>query len=68
MFTVVTESMVLYLEPHEKLKNVSLLRGWFSIGALEQVKRNLDNPDSVKFIWRETGKKSHKRREFKMIM
>jgi hypothetical protein len=45
--------MILYLEPDHKLKNVSLLLGWFSIPALEQIKRNFDNPDNITFIWRE---------------
>jgi hypothetical protein len=45
------------------MKNVGKLIGWFSIAALEQVRRNLDNPDSVTFVWREG-----RVREFKMIM
>jgi len=44
--------MILYLRPDSKIKNVSKLIGWFSLAALEQIKRNLDNPDSVTFIWR----------------
>jgi hypothetical protein len=51
---VVTEQHMLYLKPDRKLKNVCKLIAWFSFGALEQVKRNLDNPDSVTFIWRST--------------
>ncbi len=47
--------MLLFLEPDSKLKNVSSMRGWFSLAAIEYVKRNLDNPDSVKFRFRGQG-------------
>jgi len=57
----VTDQILLYLKPDEKVKNVSKLIGWFSLGALEQIKRNLDNPDSITFIWRSvTGKEEDK--------
>ena len=60
--------MLLYLQPDEKLKNVSKLVGWFSLGALEQIRRNLDNPDSITFIWRSpTGEEADKS-EYRLIM
>jgi hypothetical protein len=49
---VVSDQLLLYLEPDQKIKNVSKLIGWFTLSALEQIKRNLDNPDSITFIWR----------------
>jgi len=49
---VVTDQWVMYLKPDQKVKNVSKMIAWFSLGALEQIKRNLDNPDSITFIWR----------------
>lgn len=58
--------MLLYLQPDEKLKNVSKLVGWFSLGALEQIRRNLDNPDSITFIWR-SGEEADKA-EYRLIM
>jgi hypothetical protein len=44
--------MLLFLEPDPKIKNVSKLVGWFSHASLQQIKRNLDNPDSITFIFR----------------
>jgi hypothetical protein len=45
IFTVVTESILLYLEPDNKIKNVARLIGWFTLPSLEQIKRNVDQPD-----------------------
>lgn len=35
MFTIVTESLLLYLEPDHKIKNVARLVAWFTLPALE---------------------------------
>ena len=67
MYTVVTESILLYLEPDHKIKNVARLIAWFTLPALEQIKRNLDNPDSISFIWRKVEDSDHQL-EFKMVM
>lgn len=45
-----------------KMKNISKLVGWFTLASLESIKRNLDNPDCLTFIWRESDQ------EFKLIM
>ncbi len=66
MYTVVTESVLLYLEPDHKIKNVARLVAWFTLPALEQIKRNLDNPDSISFIWRKVD--DYDALEFKMLM
>lgn len=66
VYTVVTESVLLYLEPDHKIKNVARLVAWFTLPALEQIKRNLDNPDSISFIWRKVD--DYDALEFKMIM
>ena len=58
--------MILYLRPDSKIKNVSKLIGWFSLAALEQIKRNLDNPDSVTFIWR--SEKEEDKPQYRLIM
>ncbi len=52
MYTVVTDSILLYLEPDLKFKNVARLIAWFTLPALEQIRRNMDNPNSIAFIWR----------------
>jgi hypothetical protein len=62
----VTESVLLYLEPDHKIKNVARLVAWFTLPALEQIRRNLDNPDSIAFIWRKL--EDADALEFKMLM
>lgn len=52
IYVVVTETVFLKLEPDHKIKNVGKLVAWATLPALEQIKRNLDNPDSITFIWR----------------
>lgn len=66
VYTVVTESVLLYLEPDHKIKNVARLVAWFTLPALELIKRNLDNPDSISFIWRRV--EDYDPLEFQMIM
>jgi hypothetical protein len=68
IFTVVTESLLLYLEPDHKVKNVAKLIGWFTLPALEQIKRNMDNPNSISFIWRKLEDSNDNKLEFKMQM
>jgi hypothetical protein len=45
------------LEPDHKIKNVARLIAWATLPSLEQIRRNLDNPDSVTFIWRKVDEK-----------
>jgi hypothetical protein len=35
LYTIVTESLLLYLEVDNKIKNVARLIGWFTLPALE---------------------------------
>lgn len=69
VYTVVTESIILYLEPDHKIKNVARLIAWFTLPSLEQIKRNMENPNSLSFIYRklEDSNADHQL-EFKMIM
>lgn len=52
IYTVVTESILLYLEADHKIKNVARLIAWFTLPSLEQIKRNMDNTDQISFIFR----------------
>jgi hypothetical protein len=63
----VTESLLLYLEPDQRIKNVARLVAWFTLPSLQQVKRNMDNPDNISFIWRKT-EEQETQLEFKMFM
>lgn len=67
LFTIVTESLLLYLEPDQRIKNVARLVAWFTLPSLQQVKRNMDNPDNISFIWRKT-EEQETQLEFKMFM
>jgi hypothetical protein len=57
IYVVVTESVFLMLEPDHKIKNVARLIAWATLPSLEQVRRNLDHPDNVTFIWRKVDEK-----------
>jgi hypothetical protein len=52
VFTIVTDNVFLLLEPDHKVKNVARLVAWATLPSLEQIKRHVDRPDSVTFIWR----------------
>lgn len=67
VFTVITESLLLILEPDPRIKNVARLIAWFTLPALEQIKRNMDSPRSISFIWRKLEDSDHQQ-EFKMQM
>lgn len=67
MFTIVTESLLLYLEPDQRIKNVARLVAWFTLPSLQQVKRNMDNADNISFIWRKL-EEQETQLEFKMVM
>lgn len=54
--TVVTDSFLLMLEPDLKVKNVAKLVSWYSLAAVEEVKRNLDQPESVALGFRDGSK------------
>lgn len=62
-----SESILLYLEPDHKVKNVARLIAWFTLPSLEQMKRNMENPNSLSFIWRKLEDADHQL-EFKMVM
>ena len=57
IFVIVTESVFLVLEPDHKIKNVARLVAWATLPSLEQIRRNLDNPDNITFIWRKVDEK-----------
>ena len=71
VFTIVTESVLLYLEPDNKIKNVARLTGWFTLPSLEQIKRSVEQPDSLMFVYRrkqEEQGSNTQHQEFKIVM
>ena len=43
------------LEPNPKLKGVGKLVSWGTLPAIDQIRRNLDNPDMLQITWRKVG-------------
>ena len=71
LLIVVSDStqVLLVLEPDHKLKNVSRLIGWFTLPALERIQRNLDNPDSISLVWRNSNEEEGvQQQQFRLIM
>ena len=68
VYTVITESLLLYLEPDHKVKNVARLIAWFTLPALETVKRNMENATSITFTWRKLEDSGEHKPEFKLVM
>lgn len=56
-FVVITESEFLLLEPDHKVKNVARLIACASLPSLEQVRRNIERPDNLQFVWRKVDEK-----------
>ena len=52
-----TDSVILILEPDHKQKNAAKMVAWTTLPSLELIKRNLDNPDIVNFVWRKVDDK-----------
>ena len=55
MYIVISESVFLVLEPNPKLKGVGKLVSWGTLPAIDQIRRNLDNPDMLQITWRKVG-------------
>ena len=71
VFMIVTDSVLLYLEPDNKIKNVARLTAWFTLPSLEQIKRSVDQQDNLIFIYRrkqEEGISAPQPLEFKILM
>lgn len=77
MLMIVTDSVLLYMEPDNKIKNVARLTAWFTLPSLEQIKRSVDQPDSLIFQYRRKieegaagggGGAAQQNHEFKIIM
>ena len=56
-FVVITETVFLLLEPDHKIKNVARLIACASLPSLEQVRRNIERPDNLQFVWRKVDEK-----------
>jgi hypothetical protein len=49
---VITQSAMLILEPQKQMRNMGLLLSWATLQSLDKLRRNLNRPDLVSFVWR----------------
>lgn len=57
MYVVISESVFLMLEPEQKMKGVGKLVSWGTLPTIDNIKRNLDNPDFLRISWRKVDYK-----------
>lgn len=57
LYIIITDSIILILDPDHKVKNAAKLLAWTTLPSLGEIKRNLDNPDIVNFVWRKVNEK-----------
>jgi hypothetical protein len=50
---VVTPTAVLIMEPQKNMKGMGLLLAWATLQSLDKLRRNLNRPELVSFIWRQ---------------
>jgi hypothetical protein len=56
-YIVISESVLLVLEPDKKMKGVGKLISWGTLPTIDNIKRNLDNPDFLTISWRKVDYK-----------
>ena len=56
-YVVISESVLLVLEPDKKMKGVGKLISWGTLPTIDNIKRNLDNPDFLTISWRKVDYK-----------
>lgn len=52
IYIVISESVFLVLEPDQKMKGIGKLVSWGTLPTIDNIKRNLDNPDFLTISWR----------------
>ena len=52
LYVVVSESVVLILEPEEKKKDICVLLAWATLPTLAMIERYLDSPNDIMLKWR----------------
>ena len=51
--------MFLLLEPESQMKGIGKLVSWGTLPTIDNIKRNLDNPDYLTISWRKVDEKNH---------
>jgi len=57
VYVVISESVFLVLEPEPKMKGIGKLVSWGTLPTIDNIKRNLDNPDFLTISWRKVDYK-----------
>lgn len=57
VYVVISESVFLMLEPEPKMKGIGKLVSWGTLPTIDNIKRNLDNPDFLRLSWRKVDYK-----------
>jgi len=57
VYVVISESVLLVLEPEAKMKGIGKLVSWGTLPTIDNIKRNLDNPDFLTISWRKVDYK-----------
>jgi len=52
IYLVISETVLLVLEPEPKMKGIGKLVSWGTLPTIDNIKRNLDNPDFLTISWR----------------
>lgn len=57
VYIVISETVFLVLEPEPKMKGIGKLVSWGTLPTIDNIKRNLDNPDFLTISWRKVDHK-----------
>ena len=57
MYIVISESIFLVIEPESKMKGIGKLVSWGTLPTIDNIRRNLDNPDYLTISWRKVDHK-----------
>jgi hypothetical protein len=57
VYLVISETIFLVLEPEPKMKGIGKLVSWGTLPTIDNIKRNLDNPDFLTISWRKVDYK-----------
>ena len=57
VYIVISETIFLVLEPEPKMKGIAKLVSWGTLPTIDNIKRNLDNPDFLSIFWRKVDDK-----------
>jgi hypothetical protein len=57
VYVVISESVFLVIEPEIKQKGIGKLVSWGTLPTIDNIKRNLENPEFLTIIWRKVDYK-----------